>query len=402
MRARGAAAYARGMDHADVVIIGAGVAGATTAHALGRRGTSVVLVEAKHPCVPCFKAEKMWPGNLEIFAKYGLRDAALSVATPIQEVVEARAGRKLARVVTGEYGMYYQDLVNALRRDLPPSVELRVARVMDVKPGPEIQRVTLADGAVIEARLVVVAAGTGGALASKLGLERRVLRDGQSTAFGFDVARADGSPFPFESLTYAASGFAPRLGYVTVFPVGRVMRANMFVFRSAKDEWVRRMIKQPHDTLCESVPGLEKVLGPFVVPGKVETAGVDLWRIENAADRDGVVLVGDAYQSVCPSTGTGLDKVLSDVDVLCSSHLPAWFATPGMGSEKIRSFYLDARKLEVDRYSLQKAHYERWAATSPTWSASLHRVRLAAEMYVTAVRKNRWLWADRTYVPTHM
>lgn len=390
------------MDHADVVIIGAGVGGATTAHALGRRGMKVVLVDAKHPCVPCFKAEKMWPGNLEIFARYGVKEAALSVATPIREVVEARGGRMLAKLQTGELGMYYQDLVNAIRKDFPASVDFRVARVTDVQTSPELQRVTLGGGEVVEGRLVVYASGGGSALAGKLGFDRRVIREGQSTGFGFDVARADGSPFPFESLTYAASGFAPRVGYVTLFPIGKVMRANMFVFRSAKDEWVRRMIKQPHDTLCESIPGLEKVLGPFVVPSKVETAGIDLWRIENAPDLDGIVIIGDAYQGVCPSTGTGFDKVLGDVDVLCSNHVPGWFATPGMGREKIRSFYFDARKIQVDSYSLQKAHYERWAATSPTWSAGLHRTRMAAEMYLSAVRPKRWLWSDRTYVPTHM
>jgi 2-polyprenyl-6-methoxyphenol hydroxylase-like FAD-dependent oxidoreductase len=390
------------MDHADVVIIGAGVAGVTTAHALGRLGMKVVLLDAKHPCAPVFKAEKMWPGNLEIFAKYGVKDAALSVATPIREVVEARAGRTLARLKTGEYGMYYQDLVNALRSDFPPSVDFRAARVTDAQVGPDLQRVTLSSGDAIEGRLLVVAAGPGESLARKLGVTRRVLREGQSTGFGFDVAREGGAPFPFESLTYAASGFAPRVSYVTLFPIREVMRANMFVFRSAKDEWVRRMIKQPHDTLCESIPGLEDVLGAFVVPGKVETAGIDLWRVENAAELDGVVLIGDACQSVCPSTGTGFDKVLGDVDVLCSSHVPAWFSTAGMGREKIRTFYEDPHKIEVDRYSLQKAHYERWAATSPSWSAGLHRARLAAEMYVSAIRGNHWLWSDRTYVPTHM
>lgn len=385
------------MDHADVVVIGAGVGGATTAHALGRREMRVVLLDAKDPCAPCFKAEKMWPGNLEIFEKYGLREAALSVATPISTVVEARAGRVLSTLQTGEYGMYYQDLVNALRKGFPPSVEFRVARVADVARTQDLQRVTLAGGEQIEARLVVFAPGGASPLASKLGLDRRMIREGQSTGFGFDIARADGSPFPFESLTYMSSGYAARMGYCTFFPIGKVMRGNMFVFRSAKDEWVRRMIKQPRDTLVEALPGLEKVLGAFTVPGKVETAGIDLWRIENAPDLDGMVVLGDAYQGVCPSTGTGFDKVLGDVDVLVTNHLPKWFETDGMSRYKIASFYADPRKLHFDRYSIQKAHYERWAATSPTWSAGLHRARLAAEMYVSAFRKGRWLWADRTY-----
>jgi 2-polyprenyl-6-methoxyphenol hydroxylase-like FAD-dependent oxidoreductase len=391
--------YAAAMD-ADVIVIGAGVCGATAAHALGRSGLRIALLDAKDPCPPIFKAEKMWPGNLKIFEKYGLKEAALAVATPIRNVVEARAGRVLATVATGEYGMYYQDLVNALRKGFPESVSFRVTRVTDVAAGPETQRVTLAGGEVIEARLLVFASGTASPLASKLGCHRRSIRDGQSTGFGFDIARSDGGPFPFEALTYAASGFASRIGYITFFPIGAVMRANLFVFRSAKDEWVRRMIRQPHDTLCEALPGLEKVLGSFVVPGKVETAGIDLYRVDNAAELAGVAIIGDAYQGVCPSTGTGFDKALGDVDVLCSSHVPGWLATPGMGTDKIAAFYSDPRKEQVDRYSLQKAHYERWAATSPTWTAGLHRTRLAADMYLAALRKNQWLWSDRTYVAT--
>ena len=389
------------MNHADVIVIGAGVGGITTANALGLRGMKVVLLDAKDPCAPCFKAEKMWPGNLEIFGKYGMRETALSIATPIHSVSEGRDGRLLTTLDTGEYGMYYQDLVNALRRKgFPPSVEFRVARVNDVERTSDLQKVTLQGGDVITARLVVFVPGGGSPMASKLGLDRRMIREGQSTSFGFDVARADGSSFPFESLTYMSSGTYARMGYCTFFPIGHVMRANMFVFRSAKDEWVRRMIKDPHDTLVDALPGLEKVMGKFVVPSKVETVGIDLWRIENAPDLDGMVVLGDAYQGVCPSTGTGFDKVLGDVDVLCSNHIDKWFATDGMSRYKIASFYSDPRKQQIDRYSLQKAHYERWAATSPTWSAGLHRVRLAADLYLSALRKKKWLWSDRTYSPT--
>ena len=77
-----------------------------------------------------------------------------------------------------------------------------------------------------------------------------------------------------------------------------------------------------------------------------------------------------------------------------------WFETDGMSRYKIASFYSDPRKQQIDRYSLQKAHYERWAATSTAWSAGLHRVRLAADLYVSSFRKNKWLWADRTYSST--
>ena len=49
----------------------------------------------------------------------------------------------------------------------------------------------------------------------------------------------------------------------------------------------------------------------------------------------GLVLLGDAFQSVCPTTGTGLSKVLTDVDVFCHDCVPDWLATSGMGIEKL-------------------------------------------------------------------
>jgi len=56
-----------------------------------------------------------------------------------------------------------------------------------------------------------------------------------------------------------------------------------------------------------------------------------------------LVVIGDAFQSVCPATGTGLTRVLTDVDVLCNECIPDWLATPGMGPEKIDRFYTQAR-----------------------------------------------------------
>jgi hypothetical protein len=41
------------------------------------------------------------------------------------------------------------------------------------------------------------------------------------------VARADGRPFAFESVTYHPEGTASGVGYLTLFPIGRVMRANL-------------------------------------------------------------------------------------------------------------------------------------------------------------------------------
>ena len=108
--------------------------------------------------------------------------------------------------------------------------------------------------------------------------------------------------------------------------------------------------------------------------------------------QDGIVLVGDAFATSCPAAGTGVRRVLVDVERLCNVHIPQWLATPGMGAAKIASFYADEIKVANDVYCVTKAFQlrslstdtslpwvaQRWArfvlhaATDPCWRA-LHQ-----------------------------
>ena len=100
------------------------------------------------------------------------------------------------------------------------------------------------------------------------------------------------------------------------------------------------------------------------------------------------MLIGDAFQSVCPSTGTGLSKVLTDVDILCSSCIPGWFSSPGMGERKIESFYAEARKRDEDRSSVSRAAYRRQLSTDSSLRWMIHREK----SYVTMLASG---WSDR-------
>ncbi|HSS86884.1 MAG TPA: hypothetical protein VLL30_24325, partial [Reyranella sp.] len=63
-----------------------------------------------------------------------------------------------------------------------------------------------------------------------------------------------------------------------------------------------------------------------------------------------------AFACTCPVTGTGTDKVFTDVAQLCNVHIPAWLATEGLGEDKIASFYDDPVKTACDAWSLEKAY----------------------------------------------
>ena len=65
------------------------------------------------------------------------------------------------------------------------------------------------------------------------------------------------------------------------------------------------------------------LLGDYRVTTKIENRVIDLF-VADAKPLDGVVMIGDALQGVCPATGTGLSKLLTDVVLLCEEYVPTW------------------------------------------------------------------------------
>jgi 2-polyprenyl-6-methoxyphenol hydroxylase-like FAD-dependent oxidoreductase len=354
---------------ADIIVAGAGVAGATTAAVLGRKGWRVLLLDAHSTCPPVFKAEKILHHELSLLREFGLLEPLLPRSGGISELCDAYDGRIFRRNRVEQIGITYPDLVNALRTHLPPQVETKVGRVNRITHNNDAgtTRVDLADGEALTARLVVVACGIGGALLPSLGLRRRVIQKEQCVTLGFDVAAANSRPFPFESVTYFPTDPTTRIDYLTLFKVRDTMRANLFTFLPGNDPWIREFLHQPRPLLDRALPKLTRVTGDYQVTGKVESGRVDLYRMEGDMP-DGIVLVGDALQSSCPSTGLGLKKAFTDISVLAEC-VPAWFSTPGMSADKLKTFYDHSRKRSMDAYALQDAHHRRHLASdlSPRW-----------------------------------
>jgi 2-polyprenyl-6-methoxyphenol hydroxylase-like FAD-dependent oxidoreductase len=101
---------------------------------------------------------------------------------------------------------------------------------------------------------------------------------------------------------------------------------------------------------------------------KLEARSTDLYAVRGQV-RPGVVLLGDAFHAPCPASGTGMTRILNDVDRLATLHIPQWLATPGMGRGKIAAFYADAEKRRVDAASVKRSLRGRAVATSqsPYW-----------------------------------
>jgi hypothetical protein len=142
------------------------------------------------------------------------------------------------------------------------------------------------------------------------------------------------------------------------------------VYRDLDDPWLTRMREAPEETLRAGMPGLAAITGPFAVGGPLKIRPADLYFTRGHL-QPGVVLVGDAFATSCPAAGTGTGKVFTDVERLCNVHIPAWLATPGMGTEKIAAFYTDPIKQAYDRFSIDKARSLRSTSIDPglRWKA---------------------------------
>lgn len=335
---------------ADIAVIGAGAAGTSAAAAFARQGFSVVLIDvhARHPID--FRAEKIGQRQMDYLTAFGLGEAAYRQMTAFDGVWVHRFGRIVEKKNTREYSSHYQDFVNALRDALAPGVEVAIGRVEHVEAGPDRQLVALADGRRYEARLLVLATGLGEVILRKLGIERKMLSANHSLAFGFDLTNPPSS-FPFPSLVYTVEGPRQQAAHLTFFPMGERMRANFFTYRQVNEPWTRAFRQQPAETLDAFMPGVGRMFGPIGIEGHVSARPIDLIRAEDYR-RAGVVLVGDAFFTVCPSSGTGMDKALHDVERL-THYLPRWFASPGMAAEKISQFYDDSLKLARDAHAMR-------------------------------------------------
>lgn len=337
----------------DVAIIGGGLAGSVLAAALANRQVNATLIEPNRRYPECFKAEKLEPDQWALLQKYDLLDTVLPVCERIDGVQVASSGRLLGVAPIRQYGYSYHDLVNQIRDCFPSSLNVIWDRVTGIKTSDDLQDITLANGTCLQTRLAVIATGNVGRLHKELQTNKAMISRQHSFHFGFNIECSDGM-FPFDSLTYHGDEQRSGADYITLFRIPGAMRANLFTYWKPNDDVVRSFSADPQGTLMETMPGLREVLGPFVISSNVERFAIDLYTLDDMA-RPGVVFIADAFQSVCPATGTGLSKVLTDVDVLLDDKIFEWLATPGMGMDKTSEYYADPRKMSADSRSLKMA-----------------------------------------------
>jgi 2-polyprenyl-6-methoxyphenol hydroxylase-like FAD-dependent oxidoreductase len=144
----------------------------------------------------------------------------------------------------------------------------------------------------------------------------------------------------------------------------------------------------PREALQALMPGLRKLIGETAVRD-VKIRPVDLV-VSTGYRQAGIVLAGDAFATSCPAAGTGCNKVLTDVELLCNHHIPRWLASDGMGADKIAGFYDDPVKVACEAFSRDKAFFLRALSTETgaLWQAR-RLVRFAGGASLGALRRLR-------------
>jgi 2-polyprenyl-6-methoxyphenol hydroxylase-like FAD-dependent oxidoreductase len=333
----------------DILVVGAGIAGLSLAAWAARQGRSVLLVAARDTHPREFRAEKFSASEMAILDGCGLGVGARAVSTPLHTVIEGRWGRLIKRMASQEFAFHYPELVDAARAALPTAVTSVTGRISAAETGAETQTLTLADGRRYTGRLLVVATGLGEGLQRELGFERRLVSQGNTLVYGFNTAFSY-ALLAGEQLIWSAEAGGDGVAYLTLFPLGTQIRANLFTYWPRGGTAAEAFLADPAGTMRRLMPGLARTYGTVEPVGAIQQRPIDLVEIADPV-RDGVVVIGDAFCTTCPAYGTGIRKALSDVTVLASL-LPAWFATPGMDAAKIGSYYAHPEKLAADQRSV--------------------------------------------------
>jgi 2-polyprenyl-6-methoxyphenol hydroxylase-like FAD-dependent oxidoreductase len=342
-----------------VLIVGGGMAGSLLALVLGRAGHEVCLIDLRRRLAPAFRNEKLGVDQIAHLRKLG----ALSCFEEACYGSDARAPDP-RRPPMKDCGARYDRWIAHVRDALPDTVRFVEGKVDRIETSDHGQAVVLGGGERIEGRLVVLATGRGERLRTALGVTRRTFSERHSTCLGFSVVPRSGDCRQIKAEIFSAP-FGSGHAYATVFPMLEEVRVNVFSYRDIDDPWVRDMRADPIGTLSAALPALAAKLRDTALVRELEARSTDLYAVEGHV-QPGLVLLGDAFHAPCPASGTGMTRILSDVDRLANVYVPRWLATPGMARAKIAAFYADPVKRQVDAASLRRSLQGRLSATSKT------------------------------------
>ncbi len=311
---------------ADVLVVGAGPAGAVSALLLARQGLDVIVMDRDafprpKPCGDCLSA-----GAGEVLARLGLLDQVQAAGPARLDGWEITAPG--GAVGVGHFG---GTTAIALERVVFDAILVRAARlagarwhrgrVEDLSRDSRTDRVTGVVGRDTagepfrcHARLVVGADGLRSVVARRLGLVRRRPRLRKvSLTTHVEIPELSSSSGEMHVLDGACVGFAP---------VGR-NRFNLTLVASGETAEPLRSLgpKRFLEHWLRSVPDLRSRIGDSLTEPIMASGPFD-WPVRRATS-NGAALVGDAAGYYDPFTGQGVFHAMAGAEIMAETVGPA-------------------------------------------------------------------------------
>ena len=302
----------------DVVVVGGGPAGSTTATLLAERGHRVVLLEKA--CHPRFHiGESLLPANLPLFEKLGVAAQIRAIgmekwgATFVSPWHDRTSGFEFAEATDPSMPMAYQ----VRRSEFDEILFRRAARtVADAREGCRVREVDLggqgrfpeviaatADGSIERwrARFIVDATGRDTLLGNQLGIKRRNRAHNSSAMFGhFRNARRDegrtGGNIIISWFDHGWFWFIPLKDGIT--SVGAVVWPY---YMKARNKPLREYFL---DTIALLPPLAARLEDAELVAEPTATGNYSYQM--NDCQGENYILVGDAYAFIDPMFSSGV------------------------------------------------------------------------------------------------
>ncbi|MCO5166139.1 MAG: FAD-dependent monooxygenase [Planctomycetes bacterium] len=316
-------------DEADVVVIGAGIAGLGLCCALASSGLDVLLVDARKGPGGIHRGDSLVPRSTRLLAAWGALDAVRAAgAVPIERIEVHHPTRGLLLegplVPDGVADPYlvlpHADLERVLLAEavrLGRTRVLRPARLDDLLRDDRGRvvgaRLVTRDGGerAVRARLVVGADGQRSAVRERLGVEVR-------------RGRYDHAYLGLEAERPAAYRDALRLhlhpeGGVLVMPRPDRVGLGVLVEAGGAPRWTGMSDDALGRALAARCPLL---VGTRLLRGRSHVYELT-WSHARRYQQGGAVLIGDAAHTTNPTAGQGMTSALGDADALAREVGPA-------------------------------------------------------------------------------